>query len=491
MKLTGIIEDVFRGVTIFRGYATLKTIARLSSSTNYQREYERQRIEEILGYMKDSQFLFFPELILGWQIEDVDAIRKIKEDDSASGFMIENGIKIKKSKFKFKSLSDGEEPKTKVVTIEIPDIINDTLFNRIDGNHRLVVIDKIISGEVEGDYQEICNQIAPFCLIIQHKDINNEAEKQETAYFYLINSKAIPLTNEQNLRAIFSENVFTDNEKDNLAVVKDIKQYESIVNELIAGNYRFVSDLFEGEVYTLALGIMDQISDIDIELEEFKKALIEIEALYNRHELLETNKNIILSLIIAYAKHGKELFDGFRKWLNTNQLTRIKEIKPHELLSVYEELRKEIKIFVAMPYFDGDADVVRSYNDAYKYCVNKLKEEDPSIHISVFPIMENDGESRNIDEQIFRQIDQCSIFIADVSEKNEGVYLEYGYAKAKNKYRIIMKSNNPTIKAHFDLDHDSRVSYKKNDNLHTFKVNLVKNLKKLLNDNYGFHFQTE
>ena len=38
MKLTGIIEDVFRGVTIFRGYATLKTLARLSASTSYQRD---------------------------------------------------------------------------------------------------------------------------------------------------------------------------------------------------------------------------------------------------------------------------------------------------------------------------------------------------------------------------------------------------------------------------------------------------------------------
>ena len=51
-----------------------------------------------------------------------------------------------------------------------------------------------------------------------------------------------------------------------------------------------------------------------------------------------------------------------------------------------------------------------------------------------------------------------------------------------------MKSDNLKIKPHFDLDHDSRVSYKTNDNLHTFKVNLIKNLKTLLNNNYGFHF---
>ena len=486
MKLTGIIEEVFRGVTIFRGYATLKTLAKLSSSTNYQRDLIGKRIDEILLYMKESQFLFFPELILGWQIEDNEAINKIKKDESASGFLIENGIRIKKSKFKFKSLSDGEEPKTKVVTIEIPDTISNTLFSRIDGNHRLVVIDKIMQGETDVDFSDVCNQIAPFCLIIQQKDTIYEAKKQETAYFYLINSKAVPLTNEQNLKAIFSSGVFTDNEKENLAIVKDHKKYENVVKVLTDGHYQFVSDLFYGEVYSLALKIMDQTSVIT--LEELRKALIAVEALYNRGELPGTNKNIVLSLIIAYAKHGHNIFDGFRKWLSDNQLVKIEKVKPDELLTAYEELRKEIKIFVAMPYFNGDADVVRSYNEAYCYCINRLKEEDPSLNISVFPIMENDGETRNIDEQIFRQIEQCSIFIADVSEKNEGVYLEYGYAKAKDKYRVIMKSDNLKIKPHFDLDHDSRVSYKTNDNLHTFKVNLIKNLKTLLNNNYGFHF---
>ena len=96
MKLTGIIEDVFRGVTIFRGYATLKTLAKLSASTNYQRSHNHDRIGDIRRYMSESQFLFFPELILGWQIEDIEAIRKIKEDESASSILIENGIKIKK-----------------------------------------------------------------------------------------------------------------------------------------------------------------------------------------------------------------------------------------------------------------------------------------------------------------------------------------------------------------------------------------------------------
>ena len=74
MKLTGIIEDVFRGVTIFRGYATLKTLARLSASTSYQRDKDPDRIDAIKDYISNSSYVFYPELILGWQLDNPDAI---------------------------------------------------------------------------------------------------------------------------------------------------------------------------------------------------------------------------------------------------------------------------------------------------------------------------------------------------------------------------------------------------------------------------------
>ena len=60
--------------------------------------------------------MFYPELILGWQLDNPDAIRIIKEEENTSSVYLNNGIKIKKAKFKFKSLPLGEEPKTKVVT---------------------------------------------------------------------------------------------------------------------------------------------------------------------------------------------------------------------------------------------------------------------------------------------------------------------------------------------------------------------------------------
>lgn len=484
MKLTGIIEDVFRGVTIFRGYATLNTLARLSSTSSYQRSIKEERMKDILHYMDSSQFFFFPELIFGWQIDDINAIPNLKYQYGS--ISIEKGITIKKAQFKFRNLSEGKDPITKVVTIEIPDTLPEPIFSRIDGNHRLIVIDKIQEDPNYSSYRNICNKIVPYCILLQSH--NDEALKYETAYFYLINSKALPLTVEENLKSIFSGDNFTYTEKENLAVVDSIEKYESIVKILVGADFEFVKYFFDGEVYTLALKIVGLL--IEIDEREVRNSLFQIETLYLRNEL-PNNKNVIISLIIAFAIHGKEFFDGYKRWLSVNQLVKIKAVRPQELLASYEELRKELKIFVAMPYFNGNPDLVKSYNEAYNFCIKQLQQEDSTLKISIFPIMQNDGESRNLIEQIFMQIDQCNIFVADISERNEGVYLEYGYAKAKGKHRIIMKSDNSEIKPHFDIEHDSRVTYKASDNLITFKKLFAKQLKSLLNENYGFSFSID
>ena len=100
MKLTGIIEEVFRNVTIFRGYATLKTLAKLSISTSYQRGKDPDRIDAIKEYISNSSYVFYPELILGWQLDNPDAITIIKYEENTNSVSSNNDIKIKKAKFK-------------------------------------------------------------------------------------------------------------------------------------------------------------------------------------------------------------------------------------------------------------------------------------------------------------------------------------------------------------------------------------------------------
>ena len=84
MKLKGLIEEVFRGVTIFRGYATLGTLAKLSTPQDYQRSQDLDRVNKIKEYMNSSSFVFFSELIFGWQIGEDEVLTQIKEDENIS-----------------------------------------------------------------------------------------------------------------------------------------------------------------------------------------------------------------------------------------------------------------------------------------------------------------------------------------------------------------------------------------------------------------------
>lgn len=483
MKLTGIIEEVFGTCTIFRGYATLKTLVELSSRPGYQRQEDSKRTPQIIDYLRNTSFRFFPELIFGWQIDNPSIITDLKNDPDKSSIAVSDGIKIKKAKFRFQK---NVEPSTKMMTIEIKNR-EAFVLSRIDGNHRLCAVSKIIE-ENPDIVSEIGNLIVPFSILIQTK--NDEADKREAAYFYLINSKAEKLTDEQNLNAIFAGGKFDELEKKNLAIVDDVIRFEEITKKIIDGDYSFVNDIFQNEPYTFALKICKNIEG-NIEVKKIKDALVQIESLYNTDTLPSKNKSIIISLLVAYAKHGIDFFNGFKAWLQDNQLGEIEKVKPSELLSAFEKLREEIKIFVAMPFFDNDPNVVESYNKAYESVLNQLKEIDKTLNISNFPIMTNVGETRDINNQIFDQIDKCNILIADITGNCLGVYLEYGYAKGKDKYRILLKSDkkeDEKDKPHFDLEHDSRVSYKSNDNLLDFKKKVAKHLMGILNDHYGYKF---
>lgn len=443
MKLTGIIENVFRGITIFRGYATLRTLAKLSASTSYQRDRDIDRIKSIKEYIENSSYVFFPELILGWQLDNLEAIRKIKEEENTSSITLNNGIKIKKAKFRFKALAAGEEPKTKVVTIEIPDTFAEVIFNRIDGNHRLSVVD--IIKEETGTYDDqICNQIVPFCLIIQNE--SDEAAKYESAYFFLINSKAKALTTEENLKAIFKSDHFTNNEKKELLSIDNDIVVEAIgkcAEELSKRNLRVINETFKGCVYSLSYDICREIEHPDVD------AIISACSYINDEYYLDTIPNYTSSYVFALIKVRavyRNQYEHFKRWCNAHHLEDKDGISPKTIWSMFDTMiNAELKVFIAMPYFKKadntpDEDLMNDYRDIYKRCFESItKETGKPIHM--FPIMNDEGLSEDMIDNIMDEIERCNIFIADITENNPNVLYELGRAQALKNHCIVVKSD--------------------------------------------------
>lgn len=452
MKLTGIIEDVFRGVTIFRGYATLRTLAKLSSSTNYQREKDEKRVDAISEYIRSSSYVFFPELILGWQIDNPDAIRQIKEEENASSIVVDNGIKIRKAKFRFKSLLAGEEPKTKVVTIEIPDTLQDKIFNRIDGNHRLSVVDKIF--EETGTYtNEICEQVVPFCLIIQNA--SDEALKSESAYFYLINSKAKVLKSEENLRVLFRDNLFTDTDKEKLLTISkaQIDYIHGISDYLKSNTIDFVQELFTSEIYSfshrltqLIIGPEDTFHDED--LEQIKSTIKYINCLYNKGDVKIQNQEIFFALIeISYKQ--QDVLGKFVEWINKNEVGSIENLKCEHIVQLFNNIHRKraYQVFVAMPYISFKR--VNEYNKLFKEVLEEISKKE-GFGLELIPIMRFRGEAQRIDRRLIDCIKQCDIFIGDLSTVNDNVIFEVGLAEGCNKKILLIRAEEDTSRLPFD-----------------------------------------
>ncbi|WP_302613833.1 hypothetical protein [uncultured Bacteroides sp.] len=450
MKLKGIIEDVFRGVTIFRGYATLGTLARLSIPQNYQRPQDKYRVSKIKEYMDASSFVFFPELIFGWQIDDNQVIRQIKEDDNIGNIVLQNNIRFKKNKFKFKPFSDIEGPIAKMLTIEIPNNINAPIFSRIDGNHRLGVLDDVLQS---GNESQLLNMVVPYSIIMQSQ--NFESDKYEAAYFYLINSKAKPLTSEENLKSILSQPTFTDSEKESLIGMdsNQIQYLVAITDYLKHYQLDFISDKFNDEIYYMTYALILQIIEkgtiyTNETFNNIIDAMKYINCMYIKKDIKYPQQNILLALIVKQHIQP-ESFEKFANWINKNELGAIEHISFDNIIKIYDNLHKQraYKVFVAMPYISHAR--VTEYNKLFKEVLAEISKK-VNYGLELIPIMRFRGSSQRIDSRLIEMIKKCDIFIGDLTTCNDNVIFEVGLAEGCGKKILLIKAEEDTDKIPFD-----------------------------------------
>lgn len=451
MKFKGLIEDVFRGVTIFRGYATLGTLAKLSIPQNYQRSQDIDRVNKIKEYMDSSSFVFFSELIFGWQIDDDQVIKQIKEEENISSITVQNNIKFRKNKFKFKPFSEAEGPITKMLTIEIPDNINTPIFNRIDGNHRLGALDDVLNS---GDNSPLINMVVPYSIIMQSQ--NNESDKYEAAYFYLINSKAKPLTSNENLKSILTQSTFTNVEKEVLIGMDSNQiQYLVAITDYLANNQvDFINDKFNHEIYCMAHTLISQIIDkgspyTDETFNNIIDSIKYINCLYIKKDIKYSQKDILLALIIKQYIQP-DLLDKFVDWINKNELGTIEHISFDNIVKVYDNIHKQraYQVFVAMPYISHAR--VNEYNKLFQEVLTEISKK-VNYGLELIPIMRFRGASQRIDSRLINMIKKCDIFIGDLTTCNDNVIFEVGLAEGSGKKILLIKAvEEDTDKIPFD-----------------------------------------
>lgn len=455
MIIQGILDNSLNGQLCIRGFSNIKELAR-SSKADYT--YQRNLIErtDITDFLETQEYLFFPEVILSYKIKhrfnpnkDVP-LKAIQSGKNYKSVINEDQLYVKTI-----SLKDGFSKDITVVTLVVSDS-SDKPFHRIDGNHRLEAAEKSKSEKVE-------RMVVPFCLLLgteyydektAQRVENQETEEFEKAvkiFFYNINTKTIPLTSEENLKVMIDDkHNFSNEDLANIfAGQYPIKTRELIdladpkifanIQHVLKENYRsFYNAVFKY--------LMDTGEDEATVVKKVLNSLQAVNTLYGSEPNLKSNNNIgiLTGFLYYHVKEESAKFDLFKKWILNNQIFNVDNISAKSLIKIFDEIvASEIKVFVAMPYWDGNPGIVDDYNGIFKNVIEKIKQK-YNFNISVYPIMQHKGATYDIIQDIINKIKSCKIFIADTTDNNPNVMYETGWARALDKEVILIRKKGST-----------------------------------------------
>jgi len=202
VKLEGIIYKVFEQYVVLRGFASIGDLASISEKADsYQREAIGSHKKEIINFLKNGEYKFFPEIIL--------AARAVKYTEFLSDVGSSDDISPKSKEY-----VDGLSIMSEYIPISgyrarhANYHVGKIKLKRVDGNHRLELFDKTNEDDKsdncwsefsEIDKENISKILIPYCIIFTN---NDNADEFEAGIFNNINFKQLPLKQEKNIQNI-------------------------------------------------------------------------------------------------------------------------------------------------------------------------------------------------------------------------------------------------------------------------------------------------
>lgn len=499
MKLTGILDNSLNGQLCLRGFANIKDLARISEADySYQRGLLDRN--DISDFLETQTYLFFPEVILSYKIKYA---MKEKVGELEPIVLLQKGknykcnVSFDKTSFIVKESTINKDEFSKVKIVEL--ILDDDLgkqLHRIDGNHRLNAAEK-------SDSDKVARMVVPFCLLLgteyydkDEKHVENSSEKDfdkaTKVFFHNINTKTIPLTSEENLKVMIDDK---ENFKDDELIdifggehpVLTRNFIDSInpdifinLNHILGKNYRtFYNNLFER--------LLNNDCEKDQCVYEVSNSLQAINTLYDENRILQSNKSIgLLTAFLWYHIQSRNRFNGFKNWILSNHIFEVSEdVSADNLISLYDKISsQEIKVFVAMPYFDNNPQIVKDYNAIYG---NKIKEIANKYHvnISMFPIMCEKGATQDQIQDIINKIKKAKIVFADITDNNPNVLYEMGWARALEDKQVIIVRRKDSPEPKSDYKNDTYHEYDDSCRSTSLAEIIEDNILEVLEKNYG------
>ena len=167
-KLEGIIYKTFDHYVVLRGFAAIKDLAAISHKPEaYQRKAIDEHKQEIVKFLYEGEFKYFPEVTLACRVKDYNEFAQNIGIDNAvdrDDAKYVDGLKVLSERLPY----DGYRARHANLTKN-----NDRDLVRVDGNHRLEPFDSdndYLWGKLEIDKDTLEKLIVPFTIIFSEQE---------------------------------------------------------------------------------------------------------------------------------------------------------------------------------------------------------------------------------------------------------------------------------------------------------------------------------
>lgn len=440
MKLKGILDFSLGNFLCLRGFAPMEVLQSISKpDDNIQRVPKDERLREIGEYLKKGDFLFFPEVILCVALnESDDEVPEINEfweavkgGRASRPMRFAQGLRISSSVSTSRGRGDIRAVQFyQTGTIGFSEKSN-IVFSRIDGNHRL-------AATKEASVRE---RTVPFCLVFCRN--RTEFRRFSSALFHNINYKQVPLPKEHNLRLILNDvDLFPD---DRLKTAPSFgwpyylaRKLRGGVDPALLPNLKAIID---AEPYSFLVDNLDfllkngTLGPNENAIPRFKKAISEVNALFNTHPSLQDSKNRgLLAALTYYQLSSPAVVSSFVRWIIDNSIYLIEDSSTPDLISIFDKVITSRKrtIFVSMPFG-------REKPDDHYAVIERVAKEISQDNNLVPPLKVErvdwfiNGTSYVIQDKILDMISDCGLLIGNLTHCNPNVYHEIGFLMGKAK----------------------------------------------------------
>lgn len=501
MQLKGVLDLSLGNFLTLRGYASLGVIEKISEpDESFQRDLIIKHKQEIVGFLSNRKFLFFPEVILGTELvdeaeKDEEVLKLFEDVNSGKNFNYKfKHFSIRCSTSSTKSKEDSRvENHFRRVTINISDKLLKVLkpFSRIDGNHR------ISAAPAKPEFNKINT---PFSIILFRNE--EDKSKYSKVIFHNINSKSIPIGLEHSTKLIledtknYSDDMLKENESFGWEYYFARKIYNNLDFGLLPDIHNSFKDSTTNEeelasrlLYLFKFLLSKKcLNENENSIQRFKIAISGINSLYGKDNLsIQSNSIGLLGAFLYFKiKTDQTLLPSFNNWVSSNHISLINEMNSESFIKIFEKIieSRKRKIFVSMPFGKPKTDnhfiiiqrICKEINEEYKLKV-KLKVE----RVDWF----EDGTSYEINDKILTMITESGYLIGDLTYARTNVYHEIGFIMGKDK-ALGKDSNNFLLilnesvdaadkKVGFNLQSIKQIRFRESEELAPkLKENLIK-----------------